>query len=87
VATGRSRSTRKPVNFTHIEIGNWRNFVQADVALERRVFLIGPNASGKSNFLDIFRFLHDIAVVGGGFQDAVARREGVSALRSLAARR
>lgn len=55
--------------------------------MQRRVFLVGPNASGKSNFLDVFRFLHDIASVGGGFQESVRRRDGVSALRSLAARR
>jgi len=58
------------------------------VELQRRVFLVGPNASGKSNFLDVFRFLHDIASVGGGFQAAVSnKRGGVSGLRSLAARR
>lgn len=55
--------------------------------LQRRVFLVGPNASGKSNFLDVFRFLHDIVSVGGGFQEAVRRRGGVSSLRCLAARR
>jgi predicted ATPase len=57
------------------------------VPLQRRVFLVGPNASGKSNFLGAFRFLRDIASPGGGLQDAVRRRGGVSALRCLAARR
>ena len=66
---------------------NWRNFTQVDVALQRRVFLIGPNASGKSNLLDVFRFLQDIVAVGGGFQQAVRKRGGVSRLRCLAARR
>ena len=43
---------------------------------------------GKSNLLDIFRFLRDIAKVeGGGFQKAVKDRGGVSKIRSLAARR
>jgi predicted ATPase len=51
------------------------------------VFLVGPNASGKSNLLDVFRFLNDIASVGGGFQEAVRRRGGVSRIRSLAARK
>lgn len=46
--------------FTHVRLENWRNFVRIDVALQRRAFLVGPNASGKSNFLDAFRFLHDI---------------------------
>lgn len=73
--------------FIQIELDNWRNFVRVDVALQRRVFLVGPNASGKSNFLDAFRFLHDLVAVGGGFQEAVRRRGGVSRLRCLAARR
>jgi predicted ATPase len=51
------------------------------------MFLIGPNASGKSNLLDAFRFLRDIAKPGGGFQKAVTDRGGVSSLRCLAARR
>jgi hypothetical protein len=47
----------------------------------------GTDASGKSNFLDAFRFLRDLASSGGGFQEAVTRRGGVSAIRCLAARR
>ncbi len=67
---------------------NWRNFRQIDVPLRERQFIIGPNASGKSNLLDIFRFLRDIVKVdGGGFQKAVKVRGGVSKIRCLAARR
>ncbi len=66
---------------------NWKNFAQADVEVRDRLFLVGPNASGKSNFLDAFRFLRDLASVGGGLQEAVRRRGGVSAIRCLAARR
>jgi hypothetical protein len=73
--------------FTHVDLENWRNFARVQIELQRRVFLVGPNASGKSNFLDVFRFLHDIVSVGGGFQEAVRRRGGVSSLRCLAARR
>jgi hypothetical protein len=75
------------LRFSHVELRNWRNFTSVDVALSRRVFLIGPNASGKSNLLDAFRFLRDLVAVGGGLQEAVQRRGGVSSLRSLAARR
>src|SRR3990167_3588357 len=82
------RDTRKrALRFTSIHLENWRNFAQVEVDLQRRVFLVGPNASGKSNFLDVFRFLHDIVSVGGGFQEAVRKRGGVSSLRCLAARR
>src|SRR3972149_3333383 len=75
------------LRFRHIYIENWRNFVRVDADLQRRVFLVGPNASGKSNFLDAFRLLYDIVSVGGGFQEAVRKRGGVSSIRCLAARR
>jgi len=73
--------------FTRIVIENWRNFKKVDVNLERRVFLVGPNASGKSNFLGVFRFLRHIVAVGGGFHAAVEEEGGVSRLRCLAATR
>lgn len=79
--------SRGNLRFTRLDLANWRNFGTVEVDLERRVFLAGPNAAGKSNFLDVFRFLHDIAAVGGGFQAAVGARDGVSAIRSLSARR
>ncbi|MFH1136397.1 MAG: AAA family ATPase [Pseudomonadota bacterium] len=71
-----------------VKVRNWRNFTDVEVSLEDTVFLIGPNASGKSNFLDIFRFLRDIAnPEGGGLQKAISSRGGLKKIRSLAARR
>lgn len=70
----------------HIVLRNWRNFRSVDVPLRERVFLAGPNASGKSNFLDVFRFLRDIAKPGGGLQKSVEDRGGISKIRCLAAR-
>lgn len=72
--------------FTSIRLENWRNFPVVEVDLESRAFLVGPNAAGKSNFLDAFRFLRDVASVGGGLQDSVERRGGVSRIRALSAR-
>ncbi|MDX2177419.1 MAG: AAA family ATPase [Candidatus Sumerlaeia bacterium] len=69
--------------FTRIELQNWRNFTKADVPLAGRSFIVGPNASGKSNFLDAFRFLHDLVVEGGGLARAVEVRGGIARLRSL----
>jgi len=74
------------LRFTGIQIENWRNFKKAEVDFQRRIFLVGPNASGKSNLLDLLRFLSDIVAVGGGFQAAVHDRGGVSQLRCFAAR-
>ncbi len=78
---------RNVLRFAEIHLRNWRNFLSVDVPVQWRAFLVGPNASGKSNFLDVFRFLADIVTVGGGFQEAVGKRGGVSRLRCLAARR
>jgi predicted ATPase len=74
------------LRLTHIGLRSWRNFRQAELDLQPRTFLVGPNASGKSNLLDAIRFLHDVVAVGGGFEAAVRRRGGASSLRCLAAR-
>lgn len=77
------------LRFTHVSLENWRNFAKVDIDLQRRGFLVGPNASGKSNLLDVFRFLRELVSVGGGFQEAVRKRGGVSSVsvRCLSARR
>ena len=72
---------------SHLGLRNWRNFRNVDVSLRNRVFLAGPNASGKSNFLDVFRFLRDIVKRGGGLQQAIEERGGLSKIRCLAARK
>ena len=74
------------MRLTHLTLRNWRNFKQADFDLQDRLFVVGPNASGKSNLLDALRFLRQIASAGGGFQDAVASRGGIARVRCLAAR-
>lgn len=72
---------------TRLKLQNWRNFREADIALSSRTFVIGANASGKSNLLDVFRFLRTIAQSeGGGLQKALKERGGMSKLRSLHAR-
>lgn len=71
---------------TRIRLINWKNFHDCDVRLSGRCFVIGANASGKSNFLDALRFLRDIVKQGGGLQSAVDSRGGVSKIRCLAAR-
>lgn len=73
---------------SRLKLKNWRNFRNIDVPLRERQFIVGPNASGKSNLLDVFRFLRDIAKPeGGGLQKAVKDRGGLSKIRCQAARR
>ncbi len=74
---------------TRLRLKNWRNFRDVDVPLGPRNYVIGANASGKSNLLDVFRFLRTVAQrEGGGLQKALLKeRGGMSKLRSLHARR
>jgi predicted ATPase len=73
---------------TRLALKNWRNFRSLEIRLRETTYILGPNAAGKSNLLDAFRFLRDIAKTeGGGLQAAVADRGGISSLRCLHARR
>ena len=66
---------------------NWRNFKAFDARFQDVSYLLGPNASGKSNLLDVFRFLRDISKPkGGGLQSAVDDRGGIVKVRCLHAR-
>ena len=69
-----------------IKLHNWKNFQNCEVDLTERCFIIGANASGKSNFIDALRFLRDIAKQSGGLQTAVEERGGITKIRCLAAR-
>ena len=73
---------------THVVLRNWRNFRTVDVPLRESSFLLSLNASGKSNFLDAFRFLRDISKPeGGSLQKAIKDRGGIPKLRCLHARK
>jgi predicted ATPase len=73
---------------TKLKLKNWRNFKKVEVNFRERVYIIGPNASGKSNLLDVLRFLRDVAKPeGGGLQRAVKDRGGLTKLRCLLARK
>lgn len=82
------------MRITHIELKNWLNYQKLGTGvLTDRVFIIGPNASGKSNLLEVLRFLRDVAQPAGkkpqagGLQNAVTEmRGGISKLRCLNAK-
>lgn len=74
------------MHISRFRLRNWKNFQAVDTPLGERAFVIGPNASGKSNLLDALRFLRDVS--RDGLRKAVdEKRGGVSSLRCLAARR
>lgn len=70
-----------------LSLENWKNFRSISVEIGERLFIVGANASGKSNFLDSIRFLRDIVKHGGGLQYAVSLRGGISKIRCLSARK
>ncbi len=76
------------LRFTRVKLTNWRNFRAAEMHLQSRAFITGPNASGKSNLLDALRFLRDVAKPTGGLAAALREfgRNGLSGVRSLHAR-
>ena len=48
------------MKLTHIAITNWRNFAHIEFDMSSRLFVVGPNSSGKINLLGALRFLGDI---------------------------
>lgn len=74
---------------TNLKLKNWKNFRSASADLRERTFIVGPNASGKSNFIDAFRFFRVVSrgTGGGGLSKALLERGGIKSLRCLAARK
>ena len=58
----------------HIKIQNFKSFKNIDLKLENFNVIIGSNASGKSNFVQIFNFLNDIHK--HGLNDAILLQGG-----------
>lgn len=57
-----------------IEARNFRSFDKVDINFRNLNILIGANASGKSNFIQIFQFLKDIA--SHGLDNAISKQGG-----------
>ena len=64
-----------------IKVTNFKSFKDIEVELQDFNILIGSNASGKSNFVSIFKFLKDIASLG--LENAVSIQGGVEYLRNM----
>lgn len=63
-----------------IEIKNFKSFRHQNITLGQFNILVGANASGKSNFLQIFKFISDIA--NHGLNNAIFWQGGVEYLRN-----
>ena len=63
-----------------LKVHNFKSFVDLDVEFEKFNVLVGSNASGKSNFAQIFKFLSDMR---GGLDNALAIQGGIEYVRNF----
>jgi len=64
-----------------LRISNFKSFGDLEIELGNFNVLIGANASGKSNFVQIFKFLRDIA--NHGLDNAISMQGGIEYLRNI----
>jgi predicted ATPase len=64
-----------------IKVENFKSFKEIDVELGKFNVLIGANASGKSNFVQIFKFFNDL--YNEGLDNAVSLQGGNDYLRNI----
>lgn len=62
-------------------VKNFKTFREIDIDLQKFNVIIGSNAAGKSNFVEIFRFFRDIA--NHGLDNAISLQGGVDYLRNV----
>ena len=63
---------------TRVWARNFKSIRELDLELGPLTVLVGPNASGKSNVLDVLRFIKE--TVGRGLDSAVTSRHGFDAI-------
>jgi len=70
----------KIMGITKIIIENFKTFDKIEINLDQYNVLIGANASGKSNFIQIFKFIRDISTYG--LNNAIYMQGGVEFIRN-----
>lgn len=65
----------------NIQVSNFRSFDDCQVELGDFNVIIGANASGKSNFVQIFRFIRDI--IRDGLENAFSLQGGIEYFRNI----
>jgi predicted ATPase len=66
-------------NIRRLKVKNYRSLADIDIALTPLTVFVGKNGTGKSNVIDVLRFVRDALV--DGFLLAVFRRGGMKSLR------
>lgn len=64
-----------------IRLSNFKSFKDLDVELGKFNVFVGANASGKSNFIQIFRFIRDMT--NHGIDNAISMQGGIEYLRNI----
>jgi predicted ATPase len=65
----------------NLRVTNFKTFVDLEVELGKFNVVIGPNASGKSNFVQVFQFLRDMA--NHGLDNAISMQGGIEYLTNI----
>lgn len=60
-------------------VKNYRSLGEIDIALQPLTVFVGKNGTGKSNLIDVLRFVRD--TLKDGFTEALDKRGGVNAIR------
>ncbi len=71
-------------DFPYLErltVKNFKSFQEINIELKRFNVIIGANASGKSNFVQIFKFLKDVREQG--LDNAISLQGGIEYLRNF----
>jgi len=69
------------MSITRIKATNFKSFKEVDIKLNKLNILIGANASGKTCFIQIFKFLRDIAQ--SGLENAISMQGGIEYLKNI----
>lgn len=64
---------------TRLKVKNYRSLADIDIAFTPLTILVGENGSGKSNTIDVLRFVRDMLT--DGFELALLKRGGVDEVR------
>ncbi len=68
--------------FKRIKASNFKSFKDVEISLDKFNTIIGPNASGKSNFLSIIRFFKDIFT--HGLENAIFLHGNINSIKNVA---
>lgn len=66
---------------TRVQVKNFRSLADVDVTLGPLTVLVGRNGAGKSNFVDVIRFVSD--AMRFGLDAAITKRKGMTVIRRV----